>query len=89
MPGAPTVSDEELAGARAGNLLGLDPPEHRLDVADESAQIYTGTFAVARGGTKEVYELGDGRTYTITYAAEDASHNVTTHQAIVSVPHNQ
>ena len=32
---------------------------------DESAQIYTGTFAVARGGTKEVYELGDGRTYTI------------------------
>ena len=32
---------------------------------DEQAQIYTGTFAVARGGTKEVYELGDGRTYTI------------------------
>jgi hypothetical protein len=32
---------------------------------DEPAQIYTGTFAVARGGTKEVYELGDGRTYTI------------------------
>jgi hypothetical protein len=32
---------------------------------DELAQIYTGTFAVARGGTKEVYELGDGRTYTI------------------------
>jgi hypothetical protein len=32
---------------------------------DEQAQIYTGTFAVARGSTKEVYELGDGRTYTI------------------------
>ena len=32
---------------------------------DEQAQIYTGTFAVARGGTKEVYELGEGRTYTI------------------------
>ncbi len=29
MPGAPTVSDEELASARAGNLLGLDPPEHQ------------------------------------------------------------
>jgi cytochrome P450 len=29
VPGAPTVSDEELAGARAGNLLGLDPPEHQ------------------------------------------------------------
>jgi cytochrome P450 len=29
VPGAPTVSDEELASARAGNLLGLDPPEHQ------------------------------------------------------------
>lgn len=28
LPGAPTLSDEELASARAGNLLGLDPPEH-------------------------------------------------------------
>jgi ketosteroid isomerase-like protein len=33
--------------------------------ADEPSQIYTGTFAVARGSTKEVYELGDGRTFTI------------------------
>jgi cytochrome P450 len=29
MPGAPTLSDEELASARAGNLLGTDPPEHQ------------------------------------------------------------
>jgi hypothetical protein len=29
--------------------------------ADEMAQIYTGTFAVARGPTKERYELADGR----------------------------
>jgi ketosteroid isomerase-like protein len=29
--------------------------------ADEMAQIYTGTFAVARGSTKERYELVDGR----------------------------
>ena len=29
MPGAPNVSDEEVASARAGNLLGLDPPEHQ------------------------------------------------------------
>lgn len=29
VPGAPTVSDEELASSRAGNLLGLDPPEHQ------------------------------------------------------------
>jgi cytochrome P450 len=29
VPGAPAISDEELASARAGNLLGLDPPEHQ------------------------------------------------------------
>jgi cytochrome P450 len=29
VPGAPTASEEELASARAGNLLGLDPPEHQ------------------------------------------------------------
>lgn len=29
--------------------------------ADELSQIYTGTFAVARGSTKERYELADGR----------------------------
>src|SRR6478752_9317087 len=28
LPGAPEVSEEELASSRAGNLLGLDPPEH-------------------------------------------------------------
>ena len=33
--------------------------------ADELAQIYTGTFAVARGGTKERYELADGRGFDI------------------------
>jgi cytochrome P450 len=29
VPGAPTLSAEEQASARAGNLLGLDPPEHQ------------------------------------------------------------
>jgi cytochrome P450 len=29
VPGAPPVSDEELASSRAGNLLGLDPPAHQ------------------------------------------------------------
>ena len=29
VPGAPDVSHEEQASARAGNLLGLDPPEHQ------------------------------------------------------------
>jgi cytochrome P450 len=29
LPGAPHMPEEELASARAGNLLGLDPPEHQ------------------------------------------------------------
>jgi cytochrome P450 len=29
LPGAPAMSEEEQASARAGNLLGLDPPEHQ------------------------------------------------------------
>jgi cytochrome P450 len=29
VPGAPVLPDEEQASARAGNLLGLDPPEHQ------------------------------------------------------------
>ncbi|MGV0746173.1 cytochrome P450 [Mycolicibacterium sp. XJ870] len=29
LPGAPEISDAEQANARAGNLLGLDPPEHQ------------------------------------------------------------
>lgn len=29
LPGAPAMSEEELASTRAGNLLGLDPPEHQ------------------------------------------------------------
>jgi ketosteroid isomerase-like protein len=31
--------------------------------ADELSQIHTGTFAVARGTTKEVYEMADGRRF--------------------------
>jgi hypothetical protein len=33
--------------------------------ADELAQIYTGTIAVARGSTKERYELADGRGFDL------------------------
>jgi cytochrome P450 len=29
VPGAPNIPEEEQASARAGNLLGLDPPEHQ------------------------------------------------------------
>ena len=28
LPGAPSISEEEQTSSRAGNLLGLDPPEH-------------------------------------------------------------
>jgi cytochrome P450 len=28
LPGAPKLTDEQIAAARAGNLLGMDPPEH-------------------------------------------------------------
>lgn len=33
--------------------------------ADELSQIYTGTFAVTRGATKEHYELADGRSFDL------------------------
>jgi ketosteroid isomerase-like protein len=33
--------------------------------ADELSQIYTGTFAVARGSTQEAYELADGRHFDL------------------------
>lgn len=43
VPGAPPVSDEEQAGARAGNLLGLDPPEH-----SRLRRMLTGEFTIRR-----------------------------------------
>jgi ketosteroid isomerase-like protein len=42
------------------NFLRLSKVQMDAD-ADELAQIYTGTLAVARGTTKERYELADGR----------------------------
>jgi hypothetical protein len=38
---------------------------HMEAEADELSQIYTGTFAVARGSTRERYEIGDGRSFEI------------------------
>jgi ketosteroid isomerase-like protein len=46
------------------NLLRGSRIEMQAD-ADELAQIYTGTFAVARGTTRERYELADGRGFDI------------------------
>ena len=36
---------------------------HMEAEADELSQIYTGTFAVARGSTSERYDLADGRSF--------------------------
>ena len=52
--------------------------------ADELSQIYTGTFAMARGSTKELYELTDGRRFdmhgrwTATLIKEDGQWKVLT-----------
>ena len=43
MPGAPAVPEDEQAEARAGNLLGLDPPEHQ-----RLRRMLTGEFTVRR-----------------------------------------
>jgi cytochrome P450 len=43
VPGAPNVPDEEQASARAGNLLGLDPPEHQ-----RLRRMLTGEFTIRR-----------------------------------------
>jgi len=43
LPGAPEISEEEQASANAGNLLGLDPPEHQ-----RLRRMLTGEFTVRR-----------------------------------------
>lgn len=43
VPGMPVVTDEERANVRAGNLLGLDPPEHQ-----RLRRMLTGEFTVRR-----------------------------------------
>jgi cytochrome P450 len=43
LPGAPAVPEDERAEARAGNLLGLDPPQHQ-----RLRRMLTGEFTVRR-----------------------------------------
>jgi cytochrome P450 len=43
LPGAPNIPEEEQASARAGNLLGLDPPEHQ-----RLRRMLTGEFTIRR-----------------------------------------
>ena len=44
------------------NILRISRITMQAD-ADELAQIYTGTYAIARGGTRERYEMADGRNF--------------------------
>ena len=43
LPGAPAMPEEEQVSARAGNLLGLDPPEHQ-----RLRKMLTGEFTIRR-----------------------------------------
>ena len=58
LPGAPTVSEDEQASARAGNLLGLDPPEHQ-----RLRRMLTAEFTIRRMKLLEprVVEIVDGQ----------------------------
>src|ERR1700761_4065720 len=58
LPGAPTVSEDEQASARAGNLLGLDPPEHQ-----RLRRMLTAEFTIRRMKRLEprVVEIVDGQ----------------------------
>lgn len=58
LPGAPEMSDEELASARAGNLLGLDPPEHQ-----RLRRMLTAEFTIRRMKRLEprIVEIVDAR----------------------------
>ncbi|OCB53070.1 cytochrome [Mycobacterium vulneris] len=58
LPGAPEMSEEELASARAGNLLGLDPPEHQ-----RLRRMLTAEFTIRRMKRLEprIVEIVDAR----------------------------
>ncbi|MFV8166960.1 cytochrome P450 [Mycobacterium sp. 134] len=65
LPGAPEMSEAELASARAGNLLGLDPPEHQ-----RLRRMLTAEFTIRRMKRLEprIVEIVDARLDTMTAA---------------------
>lgn len=68
-PGAPQLPEEEQAGARAGNLLGLDPPQHtRL------RRMLTGEFTVRRMKALEprIVEIVESRLEALEQAGPPA-----------------
>lgn len=69
MPGAPQLTEEEQAGTRAGNLLGLDPPQHtRL------RRMLTGEFTVRRMKALEprIVEIVESRLNALEQAGPPA-----------------
>ncbi|NKZ14832.1 cytochrome P450 [Mycolicibacterium septicum DSM 44393] len=65
LPGAPEMSEDELASARAGNLLGLDPPEHQ-----RLRRMLTAEFTIRRMKRLEprIVEIVDSRLDAMTAA---------------------
>lgn len=65
LPGAPEMSEDELASARAGNLLGLDPPEHQ-----RLRRMLTAEFTIRRMKRLEprIVEIVDARLDAMTAA---------------------
>lgn len=69
-----------------------DEPENGLgdgDTAPDVANADYGTDDRSFDLRAERQGGGDGRVYTVTYSAEDASGNVSVRQATVTVPHNR
>lgn len=66
LPGAPEMSEDELASARAGNLLGLDPPEHQ-----RLRRMLTAEFTIRRMKrlVPRIVEIVDARLDAMTAAA--------------------
>ena len=58
LPGAPEIPEEEVASARAGNLLSLDPPEHQ-----RLRRMLTAEFTIRRMNLLEprIAEIVDGQ----------------------------
>lgn len=65
LPGVPEMSEDELASARAGNLLGLDPPEHQ-----RLRRMLTAEFTIRRMKRLEprIVEIVDARLDAMTAA---------------------
>jgi cytochrome P450 len=69
VPGAPVIGEEEQASARAGNLLGLDPPEHQ-----RLRRMLTAEFTIRRMQLlqEHIFEIVDAQLNTMEKAGPPA-----------------